>query len=243
MASVVGVRETAEKPIFESAPVSVGAQRAIFWSGIFLTTLLFISTLGKLIRSEGELTALIVAQFASVAAGYFGYFWLRRCWGKRLDELKPETVAEFSLSTTDARVANMGVMKVAFAIFIAGTFLSMFVEVLNDRMSGLPFAQLTMLPVFSIFMWFDQPPKLRIVSTGLMLELPTSTAYFPWGALESFRLINGISVDRVLWTAPGWRGKSDNYETKLVKLSEEEREKFLSVTGEHVGVAAEREVG
>lgn len=239
MASVVGVKSI-EKPVSRSMPTSIGAQRAIFWLGIFLTTLALISSLGQLLRSGEDLDLRVIMKFISIAFFYWCFFSMRSRWSKPLDELRLETLAEVSLSDMDLSLVDRRPMKILFGLYIVSISLIIMMAILDDRMSSMHFMQLPMILIFSISIWFNQPPRLRIVSSGLLWERPTSTVYFPWGIVDSVRFAPGITLDRVLWTAPGWWGKPFNYETKIVKLSEEDREKFLSVIGERVEVSTKK---
>ncbi len=239
MASVV-VEKTIKKPVSRLMPTSIGAQRAIFWLGIFLTTLALISSLGQLLRSGEDLDLRVIMQFISIAVFYCCFLWMRSRWSKPFDEQGLETLAEVSLSDMDLSLVDRRPMKILFGLYMVSISLTIMMAVLVDRMSSMHFMQLPMILIFSISTCFNQPPRLRIVSSGLLWERPTSTVYFPWGIVDSVRFVPGVTLDRVLWTAPGRWGKPFNYETKIVKLSDEDREKLLAVIGERVEVSTKK---
>jgi len=226
-------------PITQSVPNSPQAQRAVFWSGIFLTTLLLAQVAGRLLdpKHNGE-TPLLIVQLVSVAFGYWAYFYIRSFWNTKSDDLESTPLLEIPLSNADPNLSNKAMLKVACWLLLIPTLVATFVGLLRQS-QNLPLPMLAMLPFLSIYFWWLQPTRLRILPTGLVWQLPTATIYFPWHLIESADFAPGVTLDFLRWTAPTRWVKSFLFETKLSKLSDPDRERLQQLLAQHVPVKPE----
>ncbi len=226
-------------PITQSVPNSPQAQRAVFWSGIFLTTLLFVSVVGRLLDSEQKqkTTSLFLQLFSAVLL-FPTYFWLRNSWNTRINDLESQPLMEIPLSSSDPNLSNKAMLKVASWLLLIPTLVATFVGLLRQS-QNLPLPMLAMLPFLSIFFWWLQPARLRVLSTGLVWQSPTTTIYYPWHLIESVEFTPGVTLDFLRWTAPTRWAKSFLYETKLSKLTDPDRERLQQILAQFVPVKPE----
>ena len=226
-------------PITQSVPNSPQAQRAVFWSGIFLTTLLFVSVVGRLLDSEQKqkTTSLFLQLFSAVLL-FPTYFWLRNSWNTRINDLESQPLMEIPLSSSDPNLSNKAMLKVASWLLLIPTLVATFVGLLRQS-QNLPLPMLAMLPFLSIFFWWLQPARLRVPSTGLVWQSPTTTIYYPWHLIESVEFTPGVTLDFLRWTAPTRWAKSFLYETKLSKLTDPDRERLQQILAQFVPVKPE----
>ncbi|MCA9093460.1 MAG: hypothetical protein KDA68_08250 [Planctomycetaceae bacterium] len=226
-------------PISQSVPHSPQVQRAVFWSGILLTTLLLSSVVDKLLNPahNREITFLML-QLISALLLYSAYFWMQISWSTKTDDLESQPLLELPLSNSDPNVSNKAVLKVACWLLLIPTLVATFVGLLRQS-QNLPLPMLAMFPLYSIYFWWHQPARLRILPTGLVWQLPTATIYYPWHLIESAEFTPGVTLDFLRWTAPTRWAKSYFFETKLSKLSDPDRERLQQLLAQYVPVKPE----
>lgn len=237
--ATVTTAQPSRYPITQLVPHSLRTQQAIFWSGVFLTTLALANFLWG--KSNAERTSgQRIADPVLAIILYSIYFGMRQTWRKPTENLNTTPLMGVPISSLDRQFSNHAVLKILCGILAVSILLPIFVAGVDHRSFLISYPKLAMLPLlFAVFLWCSQKPRLCIHSTGLLWELSNSKIYFPWHLIESVNLIPGETLDCIEWIAPsGWE-KSYRYETKIEKMTDVDREKLKQLLSQYTSVKPE----